>query len=160
MLFPTFTFAAFFAVVLPVAWALKRWPVPWKLFLLGASYWFYAAWDARFVLLLVGMTLGNAAAAAEALGGELCAQVHRQLDDRVGNLGRGGAGLARSGLERRGALCAVSGDQSGDPRPRDAVGSGDFGVGPPLGDDSGDHQAGPRHPPPWNTGAMFLCLAT
>ena len=64
MLFPTFTFAAFFAVVLPVAWALKRWPVPWKLFLLGASYWFYAAWDARFVLLLVGMTLGNAAAAA------------------------------------------------------------------------------------------------
>lgn len=64
MLFPTFTFAAFFAVVLPVAWALKRWPLPWKLFLLGASYWFYAAWDARFVLLLVGMTSGNAAAAA------------------------------------------------------------------------------------------------
>ncbi|WP_419927068.1 MBOAT family O-acyltransferase [Candidatus Poriferisocius sp.] len=64
MLFPTFTFAVFFAVVLPVAWALRRWPVPWKLFLLGASYWFYAAWDARFVLLLVGMTLGNAIAAA------------------------------------------------------------------------------------------------
>ena len=64
VLFPTFTFAAFFAVVLPVAWALKRWPLPWKLFLLGASYWFYAAWDARFVLLLVGMTSGNAAAAA------------------------------------------------------------------------------------------------
>ncbi len=64
MLFPTFSFAAFFAVVLPVAWALRRWPVPWKLFLLGASYWFYAAWDARFVLLLVGMTLGNAIAAA------------------------------------------------------------------------------------------------
>ena len=64
MLFPTFTFAAFFAVVLPVAWVLRRWPVPWKLFLLGASYWFYAAWDARFVLLLVGMTVGNAIAAA------------------------------------------------------------------------------------------------
>ncbi len=64
MLFPTFTFAAFFAVVLPVAWALRRWPIPWKLFLLGASYWFYAAWDARFVLLLVGMTLGIAIAAA------------------------------------------------------------------------------------------------
>ena len=60
LLFPTFTFAAFFAVVLPVAWALRRWPVPWKLFLLGASYWFYAAWDARFVLLLMAMTLGNA----------------------------------------------------------------------------------------------------
>ncbi len=63
VLFPTFTFAAFFAVVLPVAWALRRWPVPWKLFLLAASYWFYAAWDARYVLLLVAMTLGNAAAA-------------------------------------------------------------------------------------------------
>ena len=64
MLFPTFTFAAFFAVVLPVAWALRRRPVPWKLFLLAASYWFYAAWDVRFVLLLVVMTLGNAVAAA------------------------------------------------------------------------------------------------
>ena len=63
MLFPTFTFAAFFAVVLPVSWALKRFPTPWKLFVLGASYWFYAAWDRRFVLLLVAMTLVNAAAA-------------------------------------------------------------------------------------------------
>ena len=63
MLFPTFTFAAFFAVVLPVSWALRRRPLPWKLFVLGASYWFYAAWDRRFVLLLVAMTLVNAAAA-------------------------------------------------------------------------------------------------
>ena len=63
MLFPTFTFAAFFAVVLPVSWALRRRPVPWKLWVLGASYWFYAAWDRRFVLLLVAMTLVNAAAA-------------------------------------------------------------------------------------------------
>ena len=47
-----------------MAWVLRRWPVPWKLFLLAASYWFYAAWDARFVLLLVAMTLGNAMAAA------------------------------------------------------------------------------------------------
>ncbi len=63
MLFPTFTFAAFFAVVLPVSWALRRRPMPWKLFVLGASYWFYAAWDRRFVLLLVAMTLVNAASA-------------------------------------------------------------------------------------------------
>ena len=63
MLFPTFTFAALFAVVLPVSWALRRRPVPWKLFVLGASYWFYAAWDRRFVLLLVAMTLVNAATA-------------------------------------------------------------------------------------------------
>lgn len=62
MLFPTFAFAAFFAVVFPTAWALRRWPVPWKLFLLGASYWFYATWDARFVLLLIAMTLANAMA--------------------------------------------------------------------------------------------------
>ena len=63
VLFPTFTFAAFFAVVLPVSWALRRRPVPWKLFVLGASYWFYAAWDRRFVLLLAAMTLVNAASA-------------------------------------------------------------------------------------------------
>ncbi len=63
MLFPTFTFAAFFAVVLPVSWALRRRPMPWKLFVLGASYWFYAAWDRRFVLLLAAMTLVNAASA-------------------------------------------------------------------------------------------------
>ena len=64
MLFPTFTFAAFFAVVLPVGWALRSRPTPWKLFMLAASYWFYAAWDARFVLLLAAMTVGNKAAAA------------------------------------------------------------------------------------------------
>ena len=63
VLFPTFTFAAFFAVVLPVSWMLRSRPVPWKLFVLGASYWFYAAWDRRFVLLLVAMTLVNAATA-------------------------------------------------------------------------------------------------
>ena len=63
MLFPTFTFAAFFAVVLPVSWMLRSRPMPWKLFVLGASYWFYAAWDRRFVLLLAAMTLVSAAAA-------------------------------------------------------------------------------------------------
>ena len=63
MLFPTFTFAAFFAVVLPVGWALRSRPTAWKLFMLAASYWFYAAWDARFVLLLAVMTVGNKVAA-------------------------------------------------------------------------------------------------
>ena len=39
--------------------------------MLAASYWFYAVWDARFVLLLAGMTLGNkAAAAANARAGD------------------------------------------------------------------------------------------
>jgi D-alanyl-lipoteichoic acid acyltransferase DltB (MBOAT superfamily) len=63
LLFPTFTFAAFFAVVLPVSWVLRRRPVPWKIFVLAASYWFYAAWDPRFVLLLVALTVGNEVAA-------------------------------------------------------------------------------------------------
>ena len=41
MLFPTFTFAAFFAVVVPLSWALRGRPVAWKLLILVASYAFY-----------------------------------------------------------------------------------------------------------------------
>lgn len=63
MLFPTFTFAVFFAVVLPMSWALRSRVTAWKLFVLAASYWFYAAWDVRFVLLLAAMTVGNEVAA-------------------------------------------------------------------------------------------------
>ena len=77
MLFPTFTFAAFFAVVLPVGWALRRRPTPWKLFMLAASYWFYAAWDARFVLLLAAMTVGNKVAAVA------CARAGRRAVKRL-----------------------------------------------------------------------------
>ena len=77
MLFPTFTFAAFFAVVLPVGWALRRRPTPWRLFMLAASYWFYAAWDARFVLLLAVMTVGNKVAAVA------CARAGRRAVKRL-----------------------------------------------------------------------------
>ena len=77
MLFPTFTFAAFFAVVLPVGWALRRRPTPWRLFMLAASYWFYAAWDARFVLLLAAMTVGNKVAAVA------CARAGRRAVKRL-----------------------------------------------------------------------------
>ena len=77
MLFPTFTFAAFFAVVLPVGWALRRRPTPWRLFMLAASYWFYAAWDARFVLLLAVMTVGNKVAAVA------CARASRRAVKRL-----------------------------------------------------------------------------
>lgn len=63
MLFPTFTFAVFCAAVLPVGWVLRRWPTVWKVFVLAASYYFYAAWDYRFVFLLVAMTCVNAVAA-------------------------------------------------------------------------------------------------
>ena len=64
MLFPTFTFAIFFVVVLTVGWIIPRERVWWKLFMLGASYYFYANWDARFLGLIAGSTLVNQAAAA------------------------------------------------------------------------------------------------
>ena len=63
MIFPTLQFAVFFAIVLPVAWALARGRPLWKVFILGASYFFYAAADARFCLLLAGSTLLNQSAA-------------------------------------------------------------------------------------------------
>ena len=63
VLFPTFTFAAFFAVVLPVSWMLRERVTAWKLFVLAASYYFYGYWDVRFLVLLAGMTLGNEVAA-------------------------------------------------------------------------------------------------
>ena len=64
MLFPTFTFAAFFVVVLTVGWIIPHKSVWWKLFMLGASYYFYANWDARFLGLIAGSTIVNQAAAA------------------------------------------------------------------------------------------------
>ena len=64
MLFPTFTFAAFFVVVLTVGWIIPHKSVWWKIFMLGASYYFYANWDARFLGLIAGSTIVNQAAAA------------------------------------------------------------------------------------------------
>ena len=57
MLFPTIDFALFFLVVFGVGWSLSGRPVWWKLAMLGFSYFFYAWWDPRFVLLLVLETL-------------------------------------------------------------------------------------------------------
>lgn len=59
MLFPTIAFAVFFAIVLTANWALVRRPVTWRLFMLGASWFFYGWWDVRFVALLAGSTLVN-----------------------------------------------------------------------------------------------------
>ena len=53
MLFPTIDFAIFFAVVFTGSWLLSRRPVTWKVWVLAASYLFYAWWDWRFVGLLV-----------------------------------------------------------------------------------------------------------
>jgi D-alanyl-lipoteichoic acid acyltransferase DltB (MBOAT superfamily) len=63
VLFPTVEFAIFFAVVLPLSWLLMPRPHAWKPVMLGASYLFYAAADARFALLLAAVTVGNQLAA-------------------------------------------------------------------------------------------------
>lgn len=63
MLFPTFTFALFFIVVLTVGWLLPGRRAWWKLFMLAASYFFYGYWDMRFVGLIVASTALNQTAA-------------------------------------------------------------------------------------------------
>jgi alginate O-acetyltransferase complex protein AlgI len=59
VLFPTGLFVVFFVVVFAVSWALARRPLAWKLFILVASYVFYAGWGWKFTLLLGGYTLVN-----------------------------------------------------------------------------------------------------
>jgi len=59
MLFPTFSFAVFFAVVLTAGWSLHRDQRAWKLCMLGASYFFYGFWDWRFIGLITLSTVVN-----------------------------------------------------------------------------------------------------
>ncbi|MGF1665636.1 MAG: MBOAT family O-acyltransferase [Acidimicrobiia bacterium] len=59
MLFPTVEFALFFVVVLTANWLLLPHRDRWKLFMLGASYLFYGAWDWRFLGLIAGSTIVN-----------------------------------------------------------------------------------------------------
>jgi alginate O-acetyltransferase complex protein AlgI len=63
VLFPTIRFALFFAVVLPASWLLMPHRVRWRVFMIAASWFFYAAWDWRFVALLAGSTVVNQVAA-------------------------------------------------------------------------------------------------
>ena len=56
MLFPTVDFAIFFVLVFTGHWLLNHLLQPWKWFMIAASYLFYAWWDWRFVLLLVGIS--------------------------------------------------------------------------------------------------------
>ncbi len=65
MLFPSLTFILFLLAIFPVAWALRPPSRAWQGFMLAASYLFYAAWDWRFVPLIIGSTLVNAACAAQ-----------------------------------------------------------------------------------------------
>jgi alginate O-acetyltransferase complex protein AlgI len=59
LLFPTVTFAVFFMIVLPVSWALMRYQRVWRVWILLASYVFYAWWDWHFVFLLFASTIVN-----------------------------------------------------------------------------------------------------
>ncbi|WP_298745864.1 MBOAT family protein [uncultured Brevundimonas sp.] len=64
MLFPTLAFGVFFLIVYFTAWSLDRENGRRKLFLLLASWFFYAQWDWRFVGLLIGSAVLNWAVAA------------------------------------------------------------------------------------------------
>ncbi|SFP60495.1 MBOAT family O-acyltransferase [Sphingomonas rubra] len=59
MLFPTLGFGLFFLLVYALAWALKASNEWRKIALLMASWFFYGAWDGRFVALLFGSAVVN-----------------------------------------------------------------------------------------------------
>ena len=59
MLFPTATFALFFLLVLPLSWLLMRHARSWRVFMIAASFVFYAWWDWRFVGLLAVSIVWN-----------------------------------------------------------------------------------------------------
>ncbi|WP_298160929.1 MBOAT family protein [Brevundimonas sp.] len=59
MLFPTLAFGVFFLFVYFTAWSLDRDNGRRKLFLLLASWFFYAQWDWRFVALLIASAVLN-----------------------------------------------------------------------------------------------------
>jgi alginate O-acetyltransferase complex protein AlgI len=61
LLFPTIDFAIFFVIVFTGNWLLAPSPRLWKLFIVAASYFFYAWADWRYVFLLAASTLVNAA---------------------------------------------------------------------------------------------------
>jgi alginate O-acetyltransferase complex protein AlgI len=63
MLFPTIEFAVFFALVFPVTWLLNEYNTAKKWFLVAASYFFYAFWNASYTVILLGSSLFNFALA-------------------------------------------------------------------------------------------------
>jgi D-alanyl-lipoteichoic acid acyltransferase DltB (MBOAT superfamily) len=65
MLFPTTDFAIFFGVVFLAHWLLQPTPTRWKVFMIAASYVFYAWWDWHYVwLLALSSVLAHAGALA------------------------------------------------------------------------------------------------
>jgi alginate O-acetyltransferase complex protein AlgI len=89
MLFPTIQFAIFFVVVLTANWLLLPHRRQWKLFMLGASWFFYGSWDWRFLFLLIGSTVLNQVAAV---------LMGRSRDQRSRRLVLGGAVAANLGI--------------------------------------------------------------
>ncbi|HYI62095.1 MAG TPA: MBOAT family protein [Acidimicrobiales bacterium] len=71
VLFPTFEFAVFFSVVFVLNWLLRPHPLAWRLFLLGASFVFYAAFEPVYCLLLAASILVN-----QAFGVAIARQAH------------------------------------------------------------------------------------
>ncbi|HEX4821430.1 MAG TPA: MBOAT family O-acyltransferase [Acidimicrobiales bacterium] len=59
MLFPTIRFAIFFSVVLPASWLLMPRHFRWRVFMVAASFVFYASWNTSYVLLLGASIVGN-----------------------------------------------------------------------------------------------------
>ncbi|KQM35838.1 MBOAT family O-acyltransferase [Sphingomonas sp. Leaf10] len=76
MLFPTLSFGLFFLIVYAITWSLGRSNEWRKIALLLASWFFYGAWDARFVALLFVSAFVNWALAAAIV----------RSDDRRGRL--------------------------------------------------------------------------
>ena len=88
---------------------------------------------------------------------EGAAQLADQLCHRVGGLGRRRVGTPRAGLERRVALDAPAGHQTGHPRPRHPVLASGVRVGSPLHNNSHNHQTSLRHGPTLKAPGRFLC---
>src|SRR5690349_4005837 len=63
MLFPTLTFGLFFLLVYAATWSLRASNEWRKIILLVASWYFYGAWDTRFVALLIASGILNWGAA-------------------------------------------------------------------------------------------------
>jgi alginate O-acetyltransferase complex protein AlgI len=59
MLFPTVAFAVFFVVVFTANWVLRPHERAWRLVMFGASLYFYAYWDVRFVGLILFSIVAN-----------------------------------------------------------------------------------------------------
>src|SRR5829696_3528961 len=57
MLFNTFHFAYFFAILLPIYWALRNRLHAQNVVLLAAAYYFYGCWNVKFLSLLVLSTV-------------------------------------------------------------------------------------------------------